>query len=35
MTSIFEGQLPKNKAETSIKTGVIWVLGTGWGTRPQ
>ena len=31
MTSIFEGQLPKNKAETSIKTGVI----SGWGTRPQ
>ena len=31
MTSIFEGQLPKNKAETSIRTGVIWVLGTGWG----
>ena len=31
MTSIFEGQPPKNKAETPMKTGVIWVLGTGLG----
>ena len=30
-TSIFEGQPPKNKAETPMKTGVIWVLGTGLG----
>ena len=27
MTSIFEGQPPKNKAEIPIKTRVIWVLG--------
>ena len=27
MTSIFEGQPPKNKAEIPIKTKGIWVLG--------